>query len=283
MNKKQSIISIMVKVIVAFIIVTVHNNLNAQLFIVGDTLSTTITYKNIKDTIITSSAPQYNIDIDYDSLNDLHFCMANWSGSPANNGASFTVGQADTLLPFRIQFVCIGNSSIADTLKPGSILDNTLNWNTTARDVYLYWYDSWALPPPGHTTAYGICNRLNTFIGFRKITTNDTLYGWFFFNLSGNYKIRSYALNKVISLGLQDHGIIQNEIAIYPNPCKSILTIETIEKSVIEIANMQGQIVNSLKIKDSKQNLDISYLARGVYIIKAQTDKAITTKKFIKE
>ncbi len=74
----------------------------------------------------------------------------------------------------------------------------------------------------------------------------------------------------------------KKSIMVYPNPASFNLTIVTPETSVIEISNIEGQIVKILKIKDCKIDIDISDLSSGVYIIKAMTDKEITTKKFIK-
>ena len=72
-------------------------------------------------------------------------------------------------------------------------------------------------------------------------------------------------------------------MTIYPNPVENILTIETKQKSEIEISNIQGQTIKRLKINDGKINLDISDFSSGVYIIQAQLDNSIITKKFIKE
>jgi large repetitive protein len=72
-------------------------------------------------------------------------------------------------------------------------------------------------------------------------------------------------------------------VIISSNPLSNNLTIETQCQTEIEILNLQGQILKRLKITDNKKNIDISDFASGVYIIRAQTDKSITIKKFIKE
>lgn len=269
------------KLLIVMSIVFEYYSIKAQSFIVGDIVSTTITYVNIKDTIITQAAPKNNFDIDFDGFMDLNFCRVNWSGSPANSGGSFTVGQSDTLLPFRIQFVCTGNKSIADTLEPGSIIDNTLNWNTKARDVYLYYWDHWALPFPGYTNTFGVFYRPNAYIGFRKITPNDTLYGWFL--IDNATKMRSYALNKVLNLGVEDHSTKQNDFNIYPNPSNCNLTIEAPQKSLIEISNIQGQIIMQQKLLQEKSEINICGLLKGIYILRINNNGETRVTKFIKE
>ena len=72
-------------------------------------------------------------------------------------------------------------------------------------------------------------------------------------------------------------------MSIYPNPTTNNLTIETPQKSGIEISNIEGQIIRTIYSNDKKTTIDIGNLSSGVYIIKAKTDKGIAIKKFIKE
>lgn len=73
-----------------------------------------------------------------------------------------------------------------------------------------------------------------------------------------------------------------NNFIIYPNPAINNLSIEVLPKSEIEILNIEGQIIKSMKIIDNYKNIDISSFSTGVYIIKAKTEKGISIKKFIK-
>jgi photosystem II stability/assembly factor-like uncharacterized protein len=77
--------------------------------------------------------------------------------------------------------------------------------------------------------------------------------------------------------------IVDDNFTEYPNPATNSLTFETAEKAEIAIFNMKGQVIKRLKTKESKTDIDISDLVRGVYIIEAMTDKGIVTKKFIKD
>jgi hypothetical protein len=73
------------------------------------------------------------------------------------------------------------------------------------------------------------------------------------------------------------------KILITPNPASNYLTIEINQKSEIEISNIEGQIIKRIKIKDNKTDIDISDFSSGVYIVRVQTDRGITTEKFVKE
>lgn len=71
-------------------------------------------------------------------------------------------------------------------------------------------------------------------------------------------------------------------ISVFPNPVTEYITINVPQKSTIEIADINGQIVRTIyNIKEA--TIEISDLSSGVYILRVKTDKEIVTKKFIKE
>jgi hypothetical protein len=92
-----------------------------------------------------------------------------------------------------------------------------------------------------------------------------------------------YALNRYHSTDVKNMIPIVDNFSIYPNPSTNILTIESLQNSVIEILTIKGQIIKRLNVISNKINIDISSFPSGVYIIKATTDNGITTEKFIKE
>jgi hypothetical protein len=263
-----------------------YGSLQAQPFIVGDTASPTITYVNIEDTVIV------DFDIDSDNINDILFYYDWWSISPANNGWSYNVGKSDAQLPFQIQFVCIGSSSNADTLKPGSLIDNTLNWNTSINDVCLYYYDKWWLPYPGTVYTHGICNRDNTYIGFRKINSGDTLYGWFFFDLYDNFKLRSYAVNKVIHFGLTNNSPERYNLIIYPNPFIKATTfgyeLQKPAKVTLQIFNNIGQQLTIIESDIQAPGMhslmwNSERQPPGIYFYRLTVDKQNIVGKLVRE
>lgn len=72
-------------------------------------------------------------------------------------------------------------------------------------------------------------------------------------------------------------------LTISPNPAHNTISINTTYNATIEITTIQGQILKTIKNSDKNTIVDINNLSKGVYIIKAITDKEIATKKFIKE
>lgn len=79
-------------------------------------------------------------------------------------------------------------------------------------------------------------------------------------------------------------GISENELqnlSFYPNPTNNSFSIETtqIVENII-IYDIQGKEIKNFA---ANSQYNIKYLAVGVYLVKIQTDKGITTKKLIKQ
>jgi len=82
------------------------------------------------------------------------------------------------------------------------------------------------------------------------------------------------------SLSVQDHTAF--DFAVYPNPVKDMLHINTQEAlQKIEVADLLGRTV--FKQNNVPKSVDISSLNKGVYILKLTSEKGISTKKIIKE
>jgi len=72
-----------------------------------------------------------------------------------------------------------------------------------------------------------------------------------------------------------------NAFSIYPNPVKDVLHINGTGVSHVEIYSVSGQKVNT--INSAKDQINVSGLDKGVYILKANVNGKVNTTKFIKE
>jgi len=77
---------------------------------------------------------------------------------------------------------------------------------------------------------------------------------------------------------------LNNNVSVYPNPAKDILTIETNsnKEQRLEIINLIGQTVYTIYI-NKKATINTSAFANGVYILKLSSNKETIVKKFIKQ
>lgn len=77
-----------------------------------------------------------------------------------------------------------------------------------------------------------------------------------------------------------------NSFHIYPNPANDMITVESaagIKNKMISVFNLQGQLILHQPMLQTKQEINISNLAKGFYIIKLGNADGIAVKKFIKE
>jgi hypothetical protein len=68
---------------------------------------------------------------------------------------------------------------------------------------------------------------------------------------------------------------------VHPNPVTSNLTIKAANVRAVIVFNEQGHRV--MKASGNLQTIDLSGLPAGVYLLEVHTDKAVLTRKIIKE
>lgn len=94
------------------------------------------------------------------------------------------------------------------------------------------------------------------------------------------------ATTTIQTLQIQDY-VFSDFFTIYPNPVKNILNIvdkKQLEISSIIIYNTLGQLVQTFINADINTTaIDVSNLKTGLYFIKINSEKGITTSRFIKE
>jgi len=104
-------------------------------------------------------------------------------------------------------------------------------------------------------------------------------------NVNGSLNINNFSVT-VIEVANSTLGIQKNEkdvISIYPNPVKDILSFQSNSPiKMVSIYNTLGAVVLSAKALNNN-NLNVSNLTSGIYMIKIQTDNGIETIKMIKE
>lgn len=79
-----------------------------------------------------------------------------------------------------------------------------------------------------------------------------------------------------------------NQMDIYPNPSNGIFTIELNKKAnnaSYKIFNMEGRMVASSKISssgfDTKQQVNVSHLPNGTYVVQVENGSETFSKKLI--
>jgi hypothetical protein len=106
-------------------------------------------------------------------------------------------------------------------------------------------------------------------------TNNDVVY-----NSPGNYGAGEEAHFKTVGeLGNNDN--ILSNVVIYPNPARNNLNIQNAENSSIKVFDLLGRIVVLENNISLNQQLDVSKLTTGTYLIKIINGNQVKTDKFI--
>ncbi|HSN47678.1 MAG TPA: T9SS type A sorting domain-containing protein [Flavobacterium sp.] len=87
--------------------------------------------------------------------------------------------------------------------------------------------------------------------------------------------------------GLSLDSVYKTKVAIYPNPSNGVINVEykEIPVSKIDVVNVLGQVVKSIKIDPSKsqtsERIDMSGNANGIYIINVSTNETSSSYKVV--
>jgi len=82
---------------------------------------------------------------------------------------------------------------------------------------------------------------------------------------------------------LSSKDVKQSNFKVYPNPVKgNYLYIETSENLNVEVFDVLGKQVLTAKVNSDVQNINISALKNGVYLLRLNSENGSMTKKLIK-
>jgi hypothetical protein len=100
---------------------------------------------------------------------------------------------------------------------------------------------------------------------------------------TNNNGIADY-LETNVALGVRDASF-DNLISLYPNPVRSVLTIENAtsqEIDTVSIYSINGSLVKQVNKSQNLETISVSDLASGVYFVTIQFNDKVVTKKFVK-
>ncbi|MCX6230302.1 MAG: T9SS type A sorting domain-containing protein [Bacteroidetes bacterium] len=113
----------------------------------------------------------------------------------------------------------------------------------------------------------------------KKVSLSGYYYGPNTTNYFDDFRIEAYAK----SLGIKD--ITSNEFKVYPNPATDyiIMNIKDLNTTSVNlnIYNMMGKLLSSKFIKTDQQQIDVSDLSNGIYIIEIKSKNGYAKQKLI--
>jgi len=114
--------------------------------------------------------------------------------------------------------------------------------------------------------------------------TSATQFGSYFFAPQNG--VSNVFLLKLSSEGLSINEIDSKEYKVYPNPVKDFINIELTDNYAeisIDVFNILGQKIKVFENLNSTENIDLSDLKTGIYLLRINTNKTSKTIKIKKQ
>lgn len=91
----------------------------------------------------------------------------------------------------------------------------------------------------------------------------------------------------VTTTGVENY--LQNQITLCPNPANDYINVQctmnnvSFEDAEIEVFDMYGKLLQTIKISSEITQINVAGLASGVYFVRVNTEQGTVTKRFVKE
>jgi len=192
------------------------------------------------------------------------------------------------------------NEILGDTVVQSSdvyFYPKALQLNDTISAKQKIWYNSYSAPMyiKGAYSGYNILkgnwkNVTDRYLGLRFKIGNDWHFGWARLDVAQNaasFTLKDYAYEstpgKRIIAGMKVSGITENNeqfISIYYGKNHiSLFLRNDINESNAVIYNALGEQIASLTLKNGRNDIETNQFKSGIYIIKAEINGQIVTKK----
>ena len=85
---------------------------------------------------------------------------------------------------------------------------------------------------------------------------------------------------------LNVNDFLSSKFAVYPNPVNNIINFSNDANAVVssvEMADLNGRVVKTVKVNATEGQISVSDLATGMYMMKITTDQGVAIKKIVKQ
>lgn len=141
-----------------------------------------------------------------------------------------------------------------------------------------FMFDNINLAPAAHgNVVFKIKTKSNLSIG-TTVSNKAEIYFDYNFPVETNTATSTFQLLNTTAFE------VDNSVTIYPNPARDTIAVNADSAiKTIQLFDVQGRIMHSSLVDDTKSNLDITSYSRGIYFVKATTAKGTKIQKIIKE
>jgi hypothetical protein len=96
--------------------------------------------------------------------------------------------------------------------------------------------------------------------------------------------MRLDTINITSVLGTND--FLSSKFSVFPNPANNVINFSNDQNAVVdtvEMADLNGRVVKSMKVNATEGQISVSDLATGMYMMKITTDQGVAVKKIVKQ
>ncbi|EDP95952.1 T9SS type A sorting domain-containing protein [Kordia algicida OT-1] len=214
-------------------------------------------------------------------------------------GEEIFIEDADKYLHYIIRFQNTGTAS-AINVNVENMLDDKFDWSTiqieslshdgrveiTNGNQVNFIFDNINLPdstsdePNSHGyIAYRIKPKSNVVIGDIFLSTADI-----FFDFNPPITTNTASTEIVAPLSVEEFN--NNQLTVYPNPTKNIVTINATQQlERVTIFDINGKLLKTVVAKNGQLQMEIplKQFSKGIYFLKIQTNLGTQTQKIIKQ
>lgn len=98
--------------------------------------------------------------------------------------------------------------------------------------------------------------------------------------------LRDFLFDDIKTQGVGVYNVLaQNDVKLYPNPAKEMVTIEIGfgTKNIITIVDLSGKVIETIESNKAHTNLSLNNLQTGIYFVNISNENGSITKKLIIE
>jgi hypothetical protein len=174
-------------------------------------------------------------------------------------------------------FIFKGHKMLVDSVNTISLLNNEKRKRIYLSDSSCY--DQWIV---GIGSLHGLTNV--GYLGCDSSSMSTVTLNCCFENDTLKYHNSTFLPCYYITIGINEINNKGNLINIYPNPSSDRITIDCAEQQnfKMQIYNLVGECILQKQMKNEMNDIDISPLSKGIYIIKLSNANWAVQRKLIK-
>jgi para-nitrobenzyl esterase len=187
----------------------------------------------------------------------------NWMSNNKNVSIFSVHGTNDATVPYKTDYFSFNNLKIG--ILSGSFVVDSMAKVLGMKSVFYTFKDAPHVPfSPGVGT-------VETSTAY--MDTTESLLRDFLFD---DIKTQGVGVNNVLA---------QNDVKLYPNPAKEMVTVDIAfgSKNVITLMDLSGKIIETIQSNKASINLNLNHLQTGIYFVNIYNENGSITKKLIVE